>query len=130
LIYKFIKELDEMSKIEVAQTKRYGTKMEDKMKEYNDGNSGDILRKVGGQIHNATENVKGQIGKNLVHLQELEEMDAKTKDLVEMSKEYEGNTRDVYMASWWHNKKYQFLIYGSLGLVVLLIVLFVCKLFL
>ena len=104
--------------------------MEDKMKEYNDGNSGDILQKVNGQIQNATDNVKGQIEKNLVHLDGLDELNSKTTDLEQMARDFNQNANDVYLASWWHNKKYQFLIFGSIGLVVLLIILFVFKLML
>ena len=115
--------------MEVAETKRYGNKMIEIMKNYNNGNSGDITQKVGNQVKTATENVKGQIKKNLDYLEDLEEMERTTQDLVEMSKEFNQNARDVHHAAWWHNKKYQFMIWGSVGLVVILIILFTCRLF-
>ena len=130
LIYKFIKELNELSKVEVAETKRYGNKMMEIMKNYNQGNSGDITHKVGMQVMTATQNVQGQIEKNLNYLEELEEMERKTQDLVEMSKEFNQNADDVHKAAWWHNKKYQIMIWGSVGLVALLIVLFIFRLLL
>ena len=130
MIYKFIQKLNELSKVEVAQTKRFGSKMKEIMKNYNQGNNGDILSKVNAQVNDATNNVRGQIDKNLVHLNDLQTLDDKTKDLVEMSKEFNRNADDVHKAAWWHNKKYQFMIYGSITLLVLLIILFVCRLFL
>ena len=122
--------MDELSKIEVAETQRYGNKMIEIIKNYNNGNSGDITQKVGNQVKNATENVKGQIDKNLKYLEDLEEMERTTQDLVEMSKEFNQNATDIHRAAWWHNKKYQFMIWGSVSLVGLLIILFICRLFL
>ena len=130
MIYKFIQKLNELSKVEVAQTKRFGSKMKEIMKDYNEGNNGDILSKVTAQVNDATDNVRGQIDKNLNYLDDLNVLDDKTKDLVEMSKEFNQNAIDVHKAAWWHNKKYQFMIYGSITLILILIILFICRLFL
>ena len=130
MIYKFIQKLNELSKVEVAQTKRFGSKMKEIMKDYNEGNNGDILSKVTAQVNDATDNVRGQIDKNLNYLDDLNVLDDKTKDLVEMSKEFNQNAIDVDKAAWWHNKKYQFMIYGSITLILILIILFICRLFL
>ena len=68
--------------------------------------------------------------KNLDHLGNLDNLDEKTREMVEEAKKYRDNSKGVYVASYWLNKKYAILIYGSITLIVLIFVMFFYRLIL
>jgi len=85
------------------------------------------LNKINGQIKQANEKASMIYQKNLAHLENLDNMDEKTRKMIEDAKKFNQNTNDVYLASYWLNKKYALLIYGSLTLLILFIVLFLYR---
>ena len=72
----------------------------------------------------------GQMYKqNLEHLNNIDHLDAETQEMVKNARDFQGNSNNVYLASYWLNKKYALLIFGSLTVLILFIVLFVYRLF-
>jgi hypothetical protein len=65
--------------------------------------------------------------KNLAHLENLDNIDEDTRQMILEAQEMNQNARGVYAASYWLNKKYALLIYGSLSLLILFIVLFIYR---
>ena len=65
--------------------------------------------------------------KNLAHLENLDNIDEETKKMILEAQKMNNHTENVYAASYWLNKKYALLIYGSLTLLILFIVLFLYR---
>ena len=67
--------------------------------------------------------------KNLNHLENLDDIDEKTKKMILDAKEFNDHSNETYKASYWLNKKYAILIYGGASLLILFIVLFLYRIF-
>ena len=88
-----------------------------------------VLNRINSQLETANKKASMIYAKNLDHLENLEGLDQETKQMIEEAKAFNQNSKDVHQAAWLLNKKLALLIFGSLTLVVLLIVLFVYRIF-
>jgi hypothetical protein len=85
------------------------------------------LNRINGQIKQANQKASNMYKKNLAHLENLDNIDEDTKKMILEAQEMNRTSKGVYAASYWLNKKYALLIYGSLTLLVLFIVLFIYR---
>lgn len=85
------------------------------------------MNKINGQISQANQKASAIYKKNLAHLENLDNMDEQTRKMIDDARQFNQNSMDVYTASYWLNKKYALLIYGSLTLLILFIVLFLYR---
>ena len=89
-----------------------------------------MLNRINSQLQTANSKASMMYQKNLDHLGNLDNLDEKTREMVEEAKKYRDNSKGVYVASYWLNKKYAILIYGSITLIVLIFVMFFYRLIL
>lgn len=89
-----------------------------------------VLNRINSQLQSANSKASMMYQKNLDHLGNLDNLDEKTREMVEEAKKYRDNSKGVYVASYWLNKKYAILIYGSITLIVLIFVMFFYRLIL
>lgn len=116
------------TKSKTALKRTYETKMKKIITSYNSGgSSSDMIRKVNEQVETLKLNLKDQIEKQTEHSQRLALMKEQTEEMKDEARQYRDNAREVHHAAWWLNKKWQFLIGGTVVLMSLLVIILVMK---
>ena len=129
LIYKFLKEVMEITKRELPESKRFATEMKKILKVYNRGKHKDKLTDINEDIKKMQSKMVVILEDQKIYKENLEETNRVGGQLVVEAENFGKETKKLKWYSWLYNQKYKLLIYGSLLLVIVLIILFVCRVF-
>ena len=120
----------ELAKNKFPETKEFGSQMKKIMKVYNSKKNNDILSQVQGQVNVLNLELIDSIKNNKQHKKNIKQTKKDTDKILLEAKLLKNNSIDLEREAWWINKKYQIMIGGGIALLLILMVLFACKLLL
>ena len=98
--------------------------IKDILKKYNDPQE---VQRVGLLVQKAEDRLHDIVRRQNEHTKKLMETEQMTQELIDGAKTLQKDSYSVWTAAYWLNKKYQILIFGSIILLLIIVLIFIFK---